>query len=491
MISEEEKRRKAAFKKRKRRPWVVTFVSLFIVLLAAAAIWQKSRDPKPAQVPSETQSDASVQPGKINSIRELENLIATLEVKCETAPTPGRVEILNQLILAGQRMIELAKTDAERRTGKKTMLHSLVVLATLKWAQKIEPGDTRERLKTVSDEFRNDSDKDMMSDVYIAGILVAGFDLMDQPTSVDRVSAFNQAISAAAEKYPSELQIARTIATILDHFQLLIEDWSALPQVIEHIRTVYQGCSDPFIQRWVQALPDRLVFHQLHLDRILLDCESNVETAFDELLASIPKMLESGLSSSGLGRLISIGSVLEGMARYSHAEQLYSLLSGWIGTTPSSDELKVLRMACENGTKRLKLIGQKFILDANDAFGKTLSPNAFTGQPTLVLFLSNQREISDAQNLLAELWGLGRQGLMVVIVCLDMDSTTASSMFTEAELTRVSLVADLQRTGLIYRQCPVEMTPYAVVLDKKSVVSKVAVPLIHIKTELEGLMFSK
>ena len=490
-MTDEEKRRKAAFEKRKWRPGVIVFVSLFIVLIAAAAIWQKSWDPKPAPVVVEPQLTPDVQPEKITSVRGLDNLIASLEVKYETAPTPGRVEILNQMFQCGKRMVEVADTDADRRIGRKKMMHALVVLATLKWAQKIEPGETREQLRVVSEEFRNSSDIDVVTDVYIASILIAGFDLLDQPTSNERAAAFNKAIGESVAKFPAEYQIILTIETILDWFQLKNEDWIALQEIVDFIRSAYQGSSDPLIRRRVESLPDRLVFHRHQLDRILVNCEANVETAFDDLLTRIPKILDEKLSISGLGRLISIGSVFERMGRYSHARQLYTLLLAKTVAAASADEIKVLRMGCENGIKRLDLIGQKLILDAQDAFGKTLTPSGFLGHPTAVLFIANQNEVLEAKNMMAELRGLGRQGIMVVVVCLDMDSKTAVSKFSESELKRISLVADLKRAGTIFRQCPVEMTPYAVVLDKNSVVEKIAVPMMHIETELEGLVFGK
>ncbi len=491
LISREEQRRAKAFKKWKIN-WPKTIFALIVLgSLAAAAIWQKSRDPARNTQELET-AGAKKSVEEIDSLTELESLATEAERRLadNSATYAGKVAILEQLAAACRRMQELAKGKDESELlnyQSKELLARYFKLVTCAEAG-LEDLQEREEVIRLVDQLKEVEDADVRYHVNLARLVLDGSALLLHPASEPEFVSLISVVKDVVANNPGDTRLAALNKRLIDEFKQ--EKQFPSERLSELVRTIveaYSATDNLAIQTWTRQLNDEQLFEEYHYRDLLIRCELNSPGAYEAYLQALPKILEGKPTPLGYARLLSAANSFERVNRTREAGEVYRLVGESI-PQPAADELAEVSRGCESGLLRLAKIGKPIEFSGTDVQGKRFELADFLGKPSVIAFCSAQDPefASQVDKLKIDLRSFVRRGVNVVLVCLDASAEELQREFSEGDFKVFRVVADPQRNGELWKQTPAEVLPLVVLVNSVGQVQRYANLDVHLMTTIDG-----
>lgn len=487
--SRNELRRQKEFQKRK-ISWPLVAFGLFLIgALAAAGMWQRSRQER-RLAESKRAPVAKADQQEINTLDELNALAEEIEQKLvdPSATYVGRVASLDRLAAACRSLAERTKEpDQIAIYRSKELLSRYFKLVT--FAER-ELDDTAERSRVLAliSGLEASGNPDIRYQVSLAKLVLPGTTLVLSPESQADFEAFSDALKSAVTAYPSDTRLA----ALSQRFIVALKNQKRFPsdrfsELAKTLIAAYSETENLAIQVWTRELSDELLFEQYRYRDLLIKCEMDTPSAFENYLTTLPKILEGKPTPLGFARLLSAGNSFERVNRTKEAAEVYRLIDESIPAL-AADELAEVKRGCESGRNRLSLIGKRFNFDGVDLDHRKLELSEILGEPVIVGFLNAADPDFEAQilRLQAEMRPSVKRGLRLIIVALNIEAEVLAKQFRKAELEKVWVVADPERSSLMWNQCKAEVLPLVVMIDSAGVVQRFANFDIHLFTMVEG-----
>lgn len=488
-LSTEESRQERGFRKRKiNLPLAIFWFALF-GLIAAAAIWQKSRDPARKDTPVEEKiTKRSVE--EIDSLVKLEALADEAERRLNDPAVTyvGKLAILEELAATCQRMTKVTE-DPEQviHYKSKELLARFYRLVTCAYEGLDDPVE-RERVSALIKELEETDDSYVQTQVNLAKLVLSGSALILRPDSSEEFDSLREMLEQLLKHNPNDLRLAAMSRGLIEELgknkRFPTERWKELSQTII---AACAGTENLSIQTWVRDLTDDLVFEQFGYRDLLTKCEVNAPGAYEEYMATLPRILEARPTPLGYARLLSAGNSFERLNRGKEAAEVYRLIAASV-PQPAADELAEVVRACESGQNRLAKIGQRVEISGNDVQGKPLLIDEILGKPALIVYCTFRDPAikSQLEKVKIDLGGFVRRGMKLIIVCLDGSPEEVSSLLSDKDLRSFRVVADPDRSSVLWQQHSAELLPVIVVLNSVGEVQRFANFDIHLMTTIDG-----
>lgn len=488
-VSREELRRAKAFKKWQIN-WPKAIFGLILVgAIAAAAIWQKSRDPS-RNAANELVQTTPKSVDEIDSLTELEALADEAERRLadNSATYAGKVGILEELAAACQQLTKLTKDQPQIVNYKsKELLARYFKLMTCA-EEGLDDTAERDRVLALVKELEGFEDADVRYQVNLARLVLDGSALVLRPDSADAFGRFKDVQQQVVSANPDDTRLAALNQKLIEKFKG--DKRFPSERFVELSRglvTAYSNTKNLAIQTWTRELNDMLLFEEYRYRDLLIKCELNSPGAYEAYLAALPKILEGRPTPLGYARLLSAGNSFERVNRIQEAGEVYRLISTSI-SQPAADELAEIARACESGQQRLSRIGQRFDFSGVDLRGRKLEAADYLGKPTLVVYLSLRDRQFQTQlaKLQIDMRVFVRRGMNLLLVCLDGTAEDVNREFTESDFKLFRVVADAERSSALWRQNAAEVLPLIVLVNTVGEVQRYANLDVHLMTTIDG-----
>ncbi|MFN9184536.1 MAG: hypothetical protein ACK6DN_15825 [Planctomycetota bacterium] len=488
-VSREEIRRAKAFRKWQINWPKAIFGLMLLGTIAAAAIWQKSRDP------SRRETDSSVQiskkaVGEIDSIAELELMAKEAERRLSdsTATYAGKVGVLEELATTCQRLAKLEKEPAQILNYKSKELLARYFKVMTCAEQGLDDTAERERVQSLVRELETAEDSEVRYQVNLAKLVLDGSTLVLRPDSAEDYQRFKDVQLQVVQANPDDMRLAALNKKFVESFKADKRFPSArFAELARGLVSAYESTQNLPIQTWVRELKDELLFEEFRYRDLLIKCELNSPGAYEAYLDTLPRILEGQPTPLGYARLLSAGNSFERVNRTREAGEVYRLIAASI-SQPAADELAEVARACESGQRRLSRIGKRFDFDAVDLRGRKLEDADFLGKPTVVVFMSMRSSEFESQlaKLQIDMRVFVRRGVNLLLVCLDGTTEEASREFSEGDLKIFRIVTDTDRSSALWRQNAAEALPLIVLVNAVGEVQRYANLDVHLMTTIDG-----
>lgn len=490
----EDLRRAKAFKKFKINwPWTI-FGLILVFSIAAAAVWQKSRDPSKSTGPV-VSADQKKAIEEIQSLSELESLAQEAEQRLtdQSATYVGKVATLDKLAAACKRMADLSKEPEKISLYKsKELLARYFKLVTFS-QEGLDDASEREKVKTLVKELESNQSPDVLYQVNLAKIVLDGTTLILHPESEADFQSFLKAVGPIVIANPSDARLAALTRQFIEFFKkekrFPSERFSELARAVV---SAYSGTNNLAIQVWTRELSDELLFEKFNYRDLLIKCEMGAPGAYDAYLGILPQILAGKPTPLGYARLVSVGNSFERVNRIREASEVYRLVAESI-PLPASEEMAEVIRGCESGKKRIASIGQRFTFEGTDVSGRKIQLAAILGKPVVVAFLSGADPEFQPQfkKLQADLRPLLKRGLSLVIVCVDITADALMAEVVNNDFQQVWVIADPDRSSVAWKQSQAEVLPLIVLVDSVGMIQRFANLDIHLVTTVEGELSKK
>lgn len=488
-VSREEVRRAKAFRKWKINWPKAIFGMILLGAIAAAAIWQKSRDPS-RKMGAETSPLAKKSVEEIDSLTELQALADEAERRLadNSATYAGKVGILEELAAACQRLTKLTKDDSQILNYKsKELLARYFKLMTCAEAG-LDDTAERSQVQALVKELEGVDDADVRYHVNLAKLVLDGSSLVLRPDSADDFGRFQEVQREVVGANPNDTRLAALNKKLIEKFKAEKRFPSErFAELARGLVAAYAPTQNLAIQTWTRELNDELLFEEYRYRDLLIRCELNTPGAYEAYLEALPRILEGRPTPLGYARLLSAGNSFERVNRVAEAGEVYRLIAGSI-SQPAADELAEIARACAAGQQRLSRVGQRFDFAGVDLRGRKLEAADYLGKPTVVVYLSLRDAGFQSQlaKLQIDMRVFVRRGVNLLLVCLDGTADEVNREFTESDLKLFRVVADPERSSALWRQHAAEVLPLIVLVNGVGEVQRYANLDIHLMTTIDG-----
>lgn len=487
----QELKRKKAFRNRSIRWPMLAFAAILVLLVAFAAVWQKSREPKrrtQAETNQLLNQTVEEEIAQAKTAEELQEISRRLEKTFRDSTEPGQMEVLRRLIAISDRTAELTPDPEQVLAAKAKALESLNLLFAIEHASGMKSELTRRRIAALSSELHESSSPAARLNADLGKIAVSGLDLIADIQSEQKFEAFRQAITTAIARNPDQFRICDIVEVFLDGFNKSDAlDRDKLIGLIDEVSAGFAQAKNETIQEWVRTLKDNRLFAEHRYKQLLYACEINSPGAVEETMAAIKKILTAGVSPRSLARLLAAANVFEKRQEIAAARELYGLIRDQV-SVPASGELSEIAQASSNGLTRLDFISRNFLYSGTDVLGNPLQPEDFLGQPALVVYLTSLEEMDFLRRLLRDVRGPARRGMGLIVVFQGEQEEDVRGHLQPADHRLMKVLVEPNQQGPLSQQCPVEMTPYLLLIDRQGIVNKVAVDPVHVYSLVEEMM---
>lgn len=488
-LSREEIRRAKAFRKWKISWPKAIFGMILLGAIAAAAIWQKSRDP------SRRSNAVPVQAAKqsldeIDSLAELQALADEAERRLADNSTTyaGKVGILDELAATCQRLAKLTKDETQILNYKsKELLARYFKLMTCAEAG-LDDTAERTRVQSLVKELEGVEDADIKYQVNLARLVLDGSSLVLRPDSAEDFRRFRDVQIQVVGANQNDTRLAALNKKLMETFKAEKRFPSErFAELARGLVTHYASTQNLSIQTWTRELNDELLFEEYRYRDLLIRCELNTPGAYEAYLAALPRILEGGPTPLGYARLLSAGNSFERVNRVAEAGAVYRLIAGSIAQ-PAADELAEIARACESGLQRLSRLGLRFDFAGEDLRGRKLEAADYLGRPTVIVYLSLRDPEFESQlaKLQIDMRVFIRRGVNLLLVCLDGNADEVNREFSESDLKLFRVVADPDRSSGLWRQNAAEVLPLIVLINSVGEVQRYANLDVHLMTTIDG-----
>ena len=476
----------------KRRSWLVpSFVFSILVIIAIAAIWQKSQDPSAGDPDLVAEVGLLTEEGirSTVTVAELERIRGSIQSQYSNADRANKIRLLKLRIATADRGLEIAKSKSTRKSFQLDQMRILLVLCWMERKNNPDPVNNARRLKELSTLFLGDADQELSHEAHRCHLSLAGCELLNAPGSQERATNFKQAIELVSGKYSGDVDVVADIRLILDD---LLGDPRTGLEVIELMRFVsekYKNSDREVIRDWAAMLKDQTFFAECDFQYKVSLCEQDVEPAYEATLNLIPYLLSKNLSPFGIKRFLSVANVYESNGKFDHAKRLFRIILDWVVDTDTRPAVEEIRIACQLGIRRVESVGKPFQFEGVDVEKESLKAKDYTGKVVLVFFVGDEKEIEKVRDCVAGFKLLEKNGLKILIVGLGFDSTDLLAAVGKNRDSDVTWIADKNRSGSIVTQCPAVILPYGMIVDRKGNVAKLAVYDDRLQQALENMVF--
>jgi hypothetical protein len=481
------KSRKPLTEARKPRVLIV-FFSIIAAMLAIAVIWDQWIRIKEKPTLDLTASPTSRSLSEINNMDELRAMYER-ENTLDSDEESIKIAALTQLVAIAKRAQEVAQTEDDRNWGLEKELKSLSLLhLTLLRSHAISLAKNFEQDLIAATNRAKTSNLLVLKQlghnaevVYQAALIFSG-----QQTEPD-LSSFRQSLIEYRDQQvePGVLQAA--VGQLLDLFTINAPTSKKTRNVIQIAAEVIAGAQAPELQTWAAELSDQVILLDIEFPALRSECDLGHVSARDRFLERYKIALPNLKTTRAIENLLPMGTYFERHSWYQSAREFYDDLRQKLTQLPSNDLHATVDKRCVQGLQRLKMANQRLELLGQDVAGQALSATLATKPVVLMIFLYDPSFASLLPFKYADMAGKNANDLRVIFVIRKSKQPNAIDSDLAIEWPDAVQVVETELSQPISAQFPIEVYPYAILLDRQQHVTRINPDLGTLLSEIERL----
>lgn len=435
--------------------------------------------------------------GRLVELSSIKDLTAMLvELGQAGIQTPSKFEIetkCRQKIAVADELLTRNLTEKNRAFAIEAKIGALSVIYGLGFSKDLSGPDATEDLKVFASTFLVDSNPRVARVAALAQFKQLSFERLKpgQDSSVDVVC---ETMMDLLKKFPDDPLVVATIQQVINYYIEKETDDAVLMvgQLDERTRELD---AEP-VRKMLNLLQGNLMisvsgYQEAFNNRWINGVEGN-----ENLVRLSQQLLQDERCNSWVIEDVDqVARWLEQQAYYESAEAIYRSLSETTELSKGSDAELLSGNAIHfgrNGLARLNLVNAKIDLDQVQYNQIPVDLSSLTGRVVVLLFWSKENKDS-IQGLLqacetTKSWRRRGGKLLAISIDEKVDSKLLAEVAASAGVIFGNGDIETKGANQVWEQCPTEVLPRAMLIDRNGVVVDIDVPISQIQTQANFLI---
>lgn len=435
---------------------------------------------------------------ELSSIKELTAML--VELGRTELQTPSKFEIetkCRQKIAVADELLTRKLSEKDRAFAIETKIGALSVIYGLGFSKELSGPDATEDLKVFASTFLVDANPRVARVAALAQFKQLAFERLkpEQSTSVDAVC---ETMLNLLKKFPDDPLVIATIQQVVNYY---IEK-----EIDDAVLVVGQ------LDEWMQSLDSEPVSKMLNfLQGNLMISVSGYQEAFnnrwingvegnENLVRLSQQLLQDDRCNSWVVKDVDqVARWLEQQAYYEAAAAIYQSLSETNSPLDGPDgetRLGNANRLGRNGLARLDLVDQKIDLEQVEYNKNPVDLSSLTNRVVVLVLWSkeNKDSINGLLQACETTKSWRRRGGKLLAISTDdsIDEKADSNLLVDIAASNGVIFGngDIQKQGAnrVWEQCPTDVLPRAMLINRDGVVVDIDVPISQIQTQANFLI---
>lgn len=476
---------------------IVGFILGTVVLLAVAVVWDQLRK-------SQNKADLSglelaskvLEIEDQTNLESLRQLYAKLEDEMAAANIAGKLELTQERLRVSRRVRQIAATDGDKSWGQAKELTDLSLLYSIYIDNRLDSQAIEKQLIASMELAAGSMDKDIVALGRVARVIYEMNRVVQLSKSNRDTSRFQSSLKALAQFHLEDPTVISAINSGLTVFLPRLSTTSIpateqnrlFQQVIQNTADAFSTAQSPDMVAWVKSLRDNVTFLKFNFSSLRRGCQLGEQNARAQFLECYAELISRLQTADGLGELVPVAQHFERFGWYQSGREIYDALLQALEKMPDQGSTPTVAQSCRQGVQRLALLWQPLNLQATDIQGQPIDFTVWRQKVVLVLFLANAEDLSVYSIIQQDLRLRTDKDLRILLV---FRSETALKDFERniaADWAIATTTVEPNFSGPMSQQCPVNSSPYSVLLDRAGTVASLDSDIGILLIEIDRLM---
>jgi len=435
-------------------------------------------------IESETEFRELVDGGnKAQLLNVLTGLNQSAKAEVTVRENQRRVDVANQLLA-------MSLDKSEKSLTVVAKLEALSAIYEISLLNDIDIPNIVETLRDTTIQFVDESDESISRVARICLFKVNSLELTKKADQ--NIAKITDEMCSLLGAYPDDDEVISTVRQVVAYYRIYV-DRAVCQKITSKLNERKAEFASPKSLRLIHEFADEAMLLEARYAQLFDNRKLDGARGQRELLKkSIELAREPEAGNFVIGEIDAVAHWFEQAKLYESESKIYEEFKNSVDNYRDPDVAAVARKKAEDGLKRMDLLGKEIDLSGFQFDGSKIYGSSFEGRFVVVLFWSidNKESVEFLESLNEQIVEWNESGVSILAVNVDQKKNNQfKKMF--AQMTNIDFVfgdANRNFANGILDQCPSEIVPRVMLVNRNGTVENINVALKEVVNEVDFLM---